>query len=277
MLRIVLLAQVLIFVFLSLPAIAVADHPVLKGQKALTRSQVNSLQENRKGINDFYFIGFAPYSTEDVFMNEATYVRNLFDLQYDTLNRSILMVNNPKSLNLYPAATLNNLDTVFKKIGSLINPDEDIVVLYITSHGEKELGVSLKFENAGELAPEKKYLDAESLLHLFDENNIKWRIIFILSCYSGGFIDKLKNEYTLIITSASKERPSFGCGHHGDFTQFGEVMFRNRLSKSSDFITSFDLARLEVEKLEKSMDLKPSEPQIFVGDKIRLLLEKVIQ
>ena len=115
MLRIVLLAQVLIFVFLSLPAIAVADHPVLKGQKALTRSQVNSLQENRKGINDFYFIGFAPYSTEDVFMNEATYVRNLFDLQYDTLNRSILMVNNPKSLNLYPAATLNNLDIVFKK------------------------------------------------------------------------------------------------------------------------------------------------------------------
>lgn len=257
--------------------VSFAEDRVMEIQQDLLLNQINALYAERKGISDMYFIGFAPYSTEDVFMNEATYVRNLFDLQYDTVHRSILLVNNPKTLEMYPVANLKNLEKVFEKIGSLINPDEDIVVLYITSHGKKDQGISLNFDNAGDLAPEREYLDASTLKKLFDENHIQWRTLFILACFSGGMIEKLKDENTVIITSASRERSSFGCGHHGDFTQFGEVMFHDNLRNTRDFVSSFNEVSQKVAILEKSEGLIPSQPQLYIGNKIRRLLDELFQ
>jgi hypothetical protein len=266
----------IIIAFLVLPLASLAGPSVVPGQESLLSGQVNSLQGERRGVTDVYFIGFAPYAGEDVFLHEATYVRNLFDLQYDTLSRSALLVNNEKSLNLYPVATLENLRRVFDKTGSIINPDEDIVVFYITSHGAEDKGIEVKFENSNQVKPDIDYLDAETIKRLFDDNNIRFRVIIALSCFSGGLIDVLKNENALIITSASKHKPSFGCGHHGDFTQFGEAYFKNELGRSKDLITSFTGARLQVEILEKKLDLSPSEPQIFIGKNIRSVLDKIM-
>lgn len=255
----------------------IADENVFAVQKQLLQQQLTSLEKNRNGTRDIYFIGFSPFSTEDVFMHEASYVRTLFDMQFGTLNKSILLVNNIKTLNIYPVASIENLAVTFKKIGSLINPDEDIVVLYISSHGSKGRGISLNFEDSKYFPPGKKFLDAGTVRKLFDENHIKWRVILMLACYSGGLIDTLKNENSLIITSASADRPSFGCGHHGDFTQFGEAMFGENLAKTSDLITAFNLTRAEVEKEEKTMDLKPSNPQIYIGDKIAAIIHKIAE
>ena len=111
---------------------------------------------------------------------------------------------------------------------------------------------------------------------MFDENNIKFRVIIALSCFSGGLIDQLKNINTLIITSAGRHKPSFGCGHHGDFTQFGEAYFKDALGRSKDLISAFDFAATRIEMLERKMDLSPSEPQIFIGENIRSQLEEII-
>ena len=135
------LIHLVIFVFLIFPAAGFSGSSVFPALESLLSSQINSLQDERKGVMDAYFIGFAPYAGEDVFLHEATYVRNLFDLQYDTLHRSALLVNNKKTLNLYPEANLENLESVFNKTGTIINPDEDIVIFYITSHGGEDKGI----------------------------------------------------------------------------------------------------------------------------------------
>ena len=101
-------------------------------------------------------------------------------------------------------------------------------------------------------------------------------MIIALSCFSGGLIDTLKNKNTLIITSASRDKPSFGCGHHGNFTQFGEAYFKDALGKSKDLISAFYFAKSRIEILEKEMDLSPSEPQIFTGENIRSILDLMI-
>jgi hypothetical protein len=264
------------FTLLSLSGSVQAEPSAAHRQESLILNQINSLKGQRKGINDIYFVGIAPYSTEDVFMNEATYVRNLFDMQYNTLERSALLVNNKKTLELYPVATLKNIERIFSRLGSLIDPEEDVVVLYITSHGEKNEGITVKLKNMYHLKSDVDYLDPETIARLFDENNIKWRILLLLACFSGEFVVNLKNDHSLIITSAAGDKSSFGCGHHGDFTQFGEAYFKNSLSKSRDLISSFHQARTQVENQEIKQNLEASEPQIFVGDKIRFLLNKLM-
>lgn len=96
-----------------------------------------------------------------------------------------------------------------------------------------------------------------------------------MACYSGGLIDDLKDENTLIITSASKDKTSFGCGHDGAFTEFGSVFFQDRLSKSRDIVSSFGYAKLDVARLEKIMKRNSSDPQIFIGKKIHPFLRKI--
>jgi len=245
-------------------------------QIELINSQLNHLADNRQNINDFYFVGFSPYAEEDVFMHEATYVRNLFDLQYDTLNRSILLVNNLKTLDIYPIASLKNLESAMNRISSIIDPEEDIVVLYITSHGSQDHRILMNFDEAKRSGLNIEDIDAKTIKRLFEKNNIKWRVILILACFSGGFIDTLKNENTLIITSANIDRASFGCGHHGDFTQFGKAFFKDNLNHSKDLISAFEHTRSQVETLEKKLDFRPSQPQIFIGENIRPILNRLM-
>ncbi len=276
--------QLLVFCFLSFSLPATADTTNTYNQKSLflnqpglINEQLSHLEDNREKINDIYFVGFAPYAEEDVFMNEATYVRNLFDLQYDTLNRSILLVNNLKTLDIYPMATLKNLESTLNRIGSLIDPEEDIAVLFITSHGSQDHRILMNFDEAKRFGIDIEDIDAEAIKQLFEKNNIKWRIILILACFSGGFIDTLKNENTLIITSARTDRASFGCGHHGDFTQFGEAFFKDNLRDTNNLISAFEHARPQIEALEKKLDFLPSKPQIYIGENIRPILNRLMR
>lgn len=107
-------------------------------QEYLISSHLNGAKTSKKGIPEIFFIGFAPYSTEAVFMNESIYVKNLFDLQFDTMSRSLLFVNHLKTINQYPVATLSNLEKGFDVVGSRIDSEEDIVALFLTSHGSKK-------------------------------------------------------------------------------------------------------------------------------------------
>ncbi len=51
-----------------------------------------------------------------------------------------------------------------------------------------------------ELAP----LTAPALRSLLDAPGIKWRIVVVSACYSGGFIDALQDDYTLVLTAAAR-------------------------------------------------------------------------
>ncbi len=72
------------------------------------------------------------------------------------------------------------------------------------------------------------------------ESAIQWKVIVISACYSGGFIESLKDDKTLVITAADATNASFGCSNDSEFTYFGKAYFDEALRKSYSFVEPFE-------------------------------------
>ena len=224
----------------------------------------------RPGVSDLYFVGFGSYGSQDVFMKEVQYANNLFDERFDTKGRSAALVNNIKTIDSMPLASATNLRSVINHVGKLINPEEDILFLYLTSHGSKQHELSV------ELVPlTLNMVDPGFLKESLDSTQIKYRVILVSACFSGGFVEPLKDDYTLIMTAADVDRKSFGCSNESEFTYFGKAVFEEQLNHSRDFIVSFNEAITSIQNREQSEQREPSHPQLFIGDKIREKLKFV--
>ena len=139
-----------------------------------------------------------------------------------------------------------------------------MVFVYLTSHGSEKhkLSVNLVPLSLNTFGPK----DLKSYL---DEAGIKWRVILVSACYSGGFVEPLKDSYTVIMTAAAKDKKSFGCGSKSDFTYFGNAVFREQLSLNFDFLSAFNNAISSIKAREEKEKRKSSNPQLYVGDEIK--------
>lgn len=246
-------------------------------QPPLLEQSFAPLQTQRAGLIDTYFLGFAGYARQDVFLKESRYAQGLFDRNFDTAGRSLVLANHLSTYASTPLANGHNLAASLKAIGARMNPEEDILVMYMTSHGSKEQGLSADFWplRLNDIKPDalKRYLD---------EAGIKWRVLMISSCYSGTFVDALKNPHTVIATAAAADRTSFGCGDHNDFTYFGEAVLKDQLSHRHGIVEALQDASAEIAKREQAEGIEEhSEPQIFVGDaiapKLKLLEDQLAE
>jgi hypothetical protein len=237
-----------------------AAEAVLVEQPQLLYDAVNDLEDERPGLTDLYFVGFASYAAEDVFRKDIETARDLFDERFDTTGRSIALINNPRTVMDSPFATVSNLRVTLSEIGDIIDPDKDVVMLYLSSHGSRDHKLSVEFAPL-QLDP----LTPEDLKQMLDDAGIKWRIIVVSACYSGGFIDPLKDPYTLIMTASAANRTSFGCGSESDATYFGDALFQHALRREDSFVKAFEQAKARIEERERAENLEPSQPQIFVG------------
>jgi hypothetical protein len=159
-----------------------------------------------------------------------------------------------------PFATVSNLRATLSEIGDIIDPDQDVVMLYLSSHGSRDHQLSVDFPplRLDQLTP-------DALKEMLDSAGIKWRIIVVSACYSGGFIDPLKDDYTLIMTASAADRTSFGCGSESDATYFGDALFGHALRLEDSFIKAFEQAKVRIAEREQAEKRRPSEPQLFVG------------
>lgn len=232
-------------------------------QNNLLKEKIDELIGNREGITDLFFIGFAGDADEDVFMNEVIAVQKILNNYFDVFGRSLALINNKATVSSAPLANGHNLKASIKEIATLMNTEEDILFLFLTSHGSEDHYISANF-------PPFKLNDinASTINQALDNASIKWRVIVISACYSGGLIDALTDSYTLLITAASADRNSFGCGHDGKYTYFGEAYFENGLSQTKSFIKAFDHAKEIISNKEKKEGFKNSNPQIRIGSKI---------
>ena len=230
---------------------------LLYSQRALVEKQNAALLPERPGIVDLYFVGFGGDADQDVFMNEALYAQHLFDRRFDTRGRSLALINNRKTRKELPLASFTNLRTTLQHVGRLLNPEEDVLFLFLTSHGSRDHTLSVKYWPL----PLKEISSAD-LAGMLDESGIKWRVVIISACYSGGFIDGLKNDHTLIITSSAATRPSFGCGKGEELTYFGKAFFKDQLSQARGILQAFAGAAALIRQRETAEKLKASEPQL---------------
>jgi len=232
---------------------------VLAQQPELIKRAIASLAPQRPGVTDLYFVGLAGDYREAVFRREVASVTRLFDNRFGTKGRSLTLVNSPQTIATLPLATPRNLRRILAQIGGIMDREQDVLLLFLTSHG----------------APDEFWIDAgpvdadplssDDLKEMLNDSGIKWRVLVISACHSGSFINELWDAHTLLITAAREDRTSFGCSSERDWTYFGEAYFDRALRHELSFVTAFDQAEKAIAQREKQDDLTPSLPQMRIG------------
>jgi len=246
------------------------SEPVLAAQQRLLDEALSNLADERPHVTDLYFVGFAGDAREDVFRKDVLAAKQVMDERWGTDGRSIALINNPRTLLEAPAATVTNLRETLNEIGASIDAEQDVVMVYLASHGSRDHVLEVSFPPL-ELAP----LTAPALKGLLDDAGIKWRIVVVSACYSGAFIDALKDDNTLIFTASASDRASFGCGNRSDSTFFGEALFQHGLAQTESLMSAFEAAQARVAEREKAGGYSPpSNPQVYVGPS---MADKVIE
>ena len=238
-------------------------------QSTLLDMSLENLMEGKLGVPDLFFIGFAGDANEGVFMNETNSAKSIMDNYMNSFGRSLVLINNETSVVTTPLANSHNLKTSIKETAKRMNLEEDIMVLFLTSHGSKDHKLITQFPpfKLNNIGPDTIY-DALNIA------NVKWRIIIVSACFSGGFIEPLKNSNTLIITAANADQTSFGCGHDGQYTYFGEAYLEQGLKETRSFIEAFHVAKEIIAEKEKNENLDSSDPQISIGSEIEIKLKQ---
>lgn len=240
-----------------------AAEDLLAMQDALVDAQLAQLLPQRPGKVDLYLLALAGDAAEDVFRNEVDAVETLFDQRFDTGGRSLSLINHVDTLPQVPMATLRNLRRTLEGLGRIVDAGEDIVFVFMTSHGSEDHQWQVQLGDLS-LTP----VEPDDLIEAYDNAGIRWRVSVISACYSGGYIDALAAPSSLVITAARADRTSFGCGADADLTYFGRAYFVEALRQTDDFIAAHGLAAARIRSREAAEGYEHSEPQISVGSAI---------
>ncbi len=239
-------------------------------QRTLVDDALANLRLPTPGVPDLYAIAFAGDATEPVFANEAAYFERLFSGRFGAEGRVLVLANDTASVARLPLASWTNLHHALEGLAHLIDPGEDLVLLYLTSHGsaDHELLVELDPLPLQQIGPQR-------LAEAFQTHPaIESRVVIVNACYSGGFIDALRNDSTLVITSARADRSSFGCGASADITWFGRALLVEALNRSTSLREAFALAERGIAAREQVEGEEASMPQWSSGPRIDALLER---
>jgi hypothetical protein len=243
---------------------------VLSAQAHLLDKQVAGLRTGETGVPNLYFVGFAGDATQDVFTRELDAVARLFAERFDASGRTIILANNPQTAATLPFASATNLGQALGQIGRVMNRDEDVLFLYLTSHGSPDHVLTV--ENP---PLELDGLTPEMVRRMLQKSGITWKVIVVSACYAGGFIEPLKDDHTLIITAADTTHESFGCTYGERFTWFGRAYFDEALRRTRSFPAAFAQARETIRQWEKREGETPSNPQIWMGEAVERQLARL--
>lgn len=248
---------------------SVAQEDIFYLQPQLLDDELDAVEARHPGAPNLFFIGMAGYGEQAVFRREVDAVTQLFEDRFGAEGHTVRLVNSRDTLNELPIASVTSLRASLARHAEMMDRNRDILFLFLTSHGSDSHRLSLN------LWPMQfNELDPATLRAALDESGIRNRVIVVSACYSGGFIDALKDDDTLVITAAARDRTSFGCSNEADWTYFGDAYFNQALRNTDSFIEAFDIAAASVAEREKREGFTPSQPQISVGSRIAASLEQ---
>ncbi len=242
------------------PASAPSPEQVIHAQPRMLHDALSRLSPRLPGQPNLYLVAFAGDGGEDVFRNEAEYAAQLFTTRFGATAHSLVLENNPATLTTHPLASWTNLDAALGGLARVMHPDQDILLLYVTSHGSADHTLLVDMDPLP-----LDQIGAQDLADILAAHHFKWKVLVINACYSGGFVPALRGSGTLIITAARSDRSSFGCGSESDITYFGHAWLQDALNRTDNFVAAFRQAGVEIAKWEKQDKLTPSEPQVDIG------------
>lgn len=245
-----------------------------EAQQAAWRKAVDALPPQRPGVADVYALVFAPYATEDVFLRESTMVAKVLAERFDAGAGVLQLVNHASTVDSLPWATPLNLKRAVEELAARMDRDEDVLVVYLTSHGASN------FQLAAAHPPlQVEGISPTDLRRALDEAGVRHRVIAVSACYSGGWIGPLASEHTLVMTAADAEHTSYGCGKLSELTFFGRAVFDEQLRKTRSFEQAFAAAVPVIKAREEEAGKADgfSNPQISAGEAIRPVLKALEQ
>jgi hypothetical protein len=228
-------------------------------QRALLKSAIGRLAAQRKGETDLYTIGVAGWADEDVFIKELDGSMAALEKVLPVEGRVVRLANRADTAKTIPLATRDNITAAVRAVAQVMDKEEDVLLLFMTSHGTR-VGFGLKLPGRApvEFAP-------RDLAGILDGAGIKNRVVIVSACYSGIFVPPLANDDTIVITAADARNPSFGCAPGREWTYFGDAFFNRTLRPGMDLSAAFGRARIMISGWEMLDNLKPSNPQGHFG------------
>jgi hypothetical protein len=246
-----------------------AAEALLYDQPARIAAVVARVTPSEPGAPRAYFVGFAGDADLEVFSRETQFARQAFATRFGSADRSVLLINDAGDSDSWPIASLSGLGQALKLLATRMDPEQDVLVLFLTSHGSED---GLEVRN-GSLPLAQ--IDPEDLRQALDESGIRWRVVVVSACYAGVFVEALKNETTAIVTASDADHSSFGCQADRDLTWFGEAFLRDSLPESDSLEEAFArAARLITQREDREHEVH-SNPQLYVGALMRNKLHEL--
>lgn len=234
---------------------ALAEHRRL--QRALA-----AVGPQRNGTVDAYIVTVA-LDSDPVFGREAREAAKVLARRYNAGGRTLVLAGSDGSAASDLAmGSPHNITAALARVAELMNRDEDVLVLYTTSHGAP-FGIVYNDGNEGYGA-----ISPRRLASLLGDLGIKRRVLLISACYSGVFVQPLASPDTAIVTAASAETSSFGCFADNDWTFFGDALINHALRKPTKFAPAVEEARQEIAGWEARDKLEPSRPSLMIGGNV---------
>ncbi len=218
-----------------------------------------AIAPERKSVVDAYVV-VAGLDSDPVFGREAREAAKVLARRYDAAGRTILLAGTDGSADSdAPRGSPDNLALALARVAETMDRNEDVLVLYTTSHGAP-WGVfySDGDSGAGAISPVR-------LWALLSQLGITNRLLLMSACYSGAFVPVLESDTTAIVTASSATRTSFGCQADSDWTFFGDAMINHAFRKPQSLADAAAEATRSIGAWEARGKLKPSEPQTNIG------------
>jgi hypothetical protein len=230
-----------------------------QSQRSLLQAQVARLAPPPNGATAVYAIGIAGWADQDVFLKELDGGLAALGEILPIGGRTLRLVNHRETLESLPLANQRNFAAAVHAIAEVMNKNDDVLLLLMTSHGEPT-GFGLRFPNEvmSELTPQE-------VTATLDKEGIKSRIVIVSACFAGAFVPPLANDDTIVLAAADAKSTSFGCAPERDWTYFGDAFFRQSVRPGRDFQHAFDNARTLIHGWELMDQAAPSNPQGHFG------------
>jgi hypothetical protein len=246
------------------------DHARIElAQPALMERAVAQLAPQVRGETDIYAIGIAGWSEQDVFIKELNGALAALETVLPVRERTIRLVNHADTVWKEPAAVLGNVAAAVRAIGRVMDKDEDVLLIFMTSHGGPGV-FALRLPGLVNVG-----LSPRELAEVLDSEGIKNRIVIVSACYSGAFVRPLADDNTIVLTAADEKSTSFGCSNEREWTYFGDAFFNQNLRPDATIEEAFFNAKTMIAEWEARDGLGASNPQGHFGPALMAKLARI--
>ena len=220
-----------------------------------------SLAPQRRGTVDAYVVTIA-LDSDPVFAREAREAGRVLSARYDGVGRTLTLAGPDGMRDDLPRGSIDNLLISLAHIAQLMDGDEDVLVMYTTSHG-LDLGLAYHYGDSG-----YGILSPQRLKNALADLGINRRILVISACYSGVFVPALASADTAILTASAASRNSFGCEAENDWTFYGDALINRAMRQPVPLAEVASAANRTVAGWEIERRLLASLPQSSIGSNV---------